>query len=70
METVTAKMMNKKPDGYLQYQADQIEEMKIRYEWTEIDGMVSFPFHYLKISFNERIYLPIKKKRKYTKKQK
>jgi hypothetical protein len=62
--------MNKEPDGFLQYPPDQIEEMQKLYEWTDIDGHISFPFHYLKVSFNERLYIPIRKKRKYTKKQK
>jgi hypothetical protein len=64
------KTMNKEPDGFLQYPPDQIEEMQKLYEWRDIDGIISFPFHYLRVSNMERIYIPIKRKRKYNKKEK
>jgi hypothetical protein len=60
--------MNKTPDGYLQYHETEIEAMKLIYEWMDIDGVVSFPFKYLRVSNMERIYVPIKRKRKYIKK--
>ena len=48
------------PDGYLHLNPEDTEEYKKTHQFTNIDGVDSFPFIYLKVSSMERIYIKIK----------
>jgi hypothetical protein len=62
-------IINKQPDGFLQYPPEDVEEMKKIYKWEDREGTTLFPFHYLKLSHFERIYIPIKQQNKSRKKK-